>query len=330
MGLPIGPHNNWAGYNSGHADTLSNLGSQNGSILNPQIESRLHFSPGRRSIRSLPRRIVTSAMAAPLNLPIFSPRYRVSSFSLFPERNLSSKPVVSSLSGSYGDSYPLGFSSKTSRSPLKLDQNDLCSNTSNGVIEARKSNPPIMPAVMTPAGPLDLSAVLFRNRIIFIGQFINSEVAQRVISQLVTLATIDEDSDILMYLNCPGGSIYSIMAIFDCMSWIKPKVGTVCFGMVASQASLILAGGEKGMRYAMPNARIMIHQPQCSAGGNVDDVMPQVNEVLQFRNKLDKMYSALTGQPVELVRFYTNRDMFFSAGEAMDFGLIDGILETQY
>ncbi|GER50376.1 ATP-dependent Clp protease proteolytic subunit, partial [Striga asiatica] len=312
----------------------SNLGSQNGSILNPQIESRLHLSSDRRSIRSLPCRMAASAMAAPLNLPIASPRYRVSSFILFPQRNLSSKSVVSALSGSYGDSPPLGIvygsSSKTSRSPLKLDQNDLYSNPSNSVIEARKSNPPIMPAVMTPAGPLDLSAVLFRNRIIFIGQFINSEVAQRVISQLVTLATIDEDSDILMYLNCPGGSIYSIMAIFDCMSWIKPKVGTVCFGMVASHASLLLAGGEKGMRCAMPNTRIMLHPPQGSAGGIVDDVVPAVNEVLQFRNKLDKMYSALTGQPVEKVKSYTNRDTFFSAGEAMDFGLIDGILETQY
>ncbi|KAL0422735.1 UNVERIFIED_CONTAM: ATP-dependent Clp protease proteolytic subunit, chloroplastic [Sesamum latifolium] len=155
---------------------------------------------------------------------------------------------------------------------------------SNGVIEAKKGNPPIMPAVMTPGGPLDLSTVLFRNRIIFIGQPINSQVAQRVTSQLVTLATIDEESDILMYLNCPGGSTYSVLAIYECMSWIKPKVGTVCFGVAASQGALLLAGGEKGMRYAMPNARIMIHQPQSGCGGHVEDVRRQVNEAVQSRH----------------------------------------------
>ncbi|KAM0062112.1 putative endopeptidase Clp [Helianthus debilis subsp. tardiflorus] len=130
------------------------------------------------------------------------------------------------------------------------------------IVARRGAPPPIMPAVMTPGGPLDLSTVLFRNRIIFVGQPINSQVAQRVISQLVTLATIDENADILVYVNCPGGSTYSVLAIYDCMSWIKPKDGTVCFGVAASEGSLLLAGGEKEMRYAMPNAHIMIHQPQ--------------------------------------------------------------------
>ncbi|KAI4311235.1 hypothetical protein MLD38_036145 [Melastoma candidum] len=125
---------------------------------------------------------------------------------------------------------------------------------------------------------------LIQNRIIFIGQPINSQVAQRVISQLVTLATIDEDADILIYINYPGGSTYSVLAIYDCMSWIKPKVGTVCFGVAASQGALLLAGGEKGMRYAMPNARIMIHQPQSGCGGHVEDVRRQVNEAVQSRH----------------------------------------------
>ncbi|PIA55675.1 hypothetical protein AQUCO_00700174v1 [Aquilegia coerulea] len=155
---------------------------------------------------------------------------------------------------------------------------------SNGPIEASDENPPIMPAVMTSGGPLDLSSVLFRNRVIFVGQPINSQVAQRVMSQLVTLATIDEEADILMYINCPGGSIYSILAIYDTMSWIKPKVGTVCFGVVASHGTLLLAGGEKGMRYAMPNARIMIHQPQTGCGGHVEDVRRQVDEAVQTRH----------------------------------------------
>ncbi|CAL9107431.1 unnamed protein product [Musa textilis] len=200
----------------------------------------------------------------------------------------------------------------------------------DAVIEAKQGNPPIMPAVMTPGGPLDLSSILFRNRIIFIGQPVNSQVAQRVISQLVTLATVDEDADILIYVNCPGGSTYSVLAIYDCMSWIKPKVGTVCFGVAASQGALLLAGGEKGMRYAMPNARIMIHQPQSGCGGHVEDVRRQVNEAVQSRHKIDKMYAAFTGQPLEKIQQYTDRDRFFSASEALEFGLIDGILETEY
>ncbi|KAL3614108.1 ATP-dependent Clp protease proteolytic subunit 6, chloroplastic [Castilleja foliolosa] len=270
--------------------------------------------------------MVTSAMAMTLKLSIASSR------PLIPQRNLTSRSVVSVLSSSYGDSSILGFSNKTSRSPLKVDQNDilLYSNPSNSVIEAKKGNPPIMPAVMTPGGPLDLSTVLFRNRIIFVGQPINSQVAQRVISQLVTLATIDEESDILIYLNCPGGSTYSVLAIYDCMSWIKPKVGTVCFGVAASQGALLLAGGEKGMRYSMPNSRIMIHQPQSGCGGHVEDVRRQVNEAVQSRHKIDKMYAAFTGQTIEKVQQYTERDRFLSVAEAMEFGLIDGILETEY
>ncbi|KAG1341911.1 ATP-dependent Clp protease proteolytic subunit 6, chloroplastic [Cocos nucifera] len=200
----------------------------------------------------------------------------------------------------------------------------------DAAIEAKTGNPPIMPAVMTPGGPLDLSSVLFRNRIIFIGQPVNSQVAQRVISQLLTLASIDDDADILVYLNCPGGSTYSVLAIYDCMSWIKPKVGTVCFGVAASQGALLLAGGEKGMRYAMPNARIMIHQPQSGCGGHVEDVRRQVQEAVQSRHKIDKMYTAFTGQPLEKVQQYTERDRFFSSSEALEFGLIDGVLETEY
>ncbi|KAK2988570.1 hypothetical protein RJ640_016430 [Escallonia rubra] len=190
-----------------------------------------------------------------------------------------------------------------------------------------------MPAVMTPGGPMDLSTVLFRNRIIFIGQPINAQVAQRVISQLVTLATIDENADILVYLNCPGGSTYSVLAIYDCMSWIKPKVGTVCFGVAASQGALLLAGGEKGMRYSMPNSRIMIHQPQSGCGGHVEDVRRQVNEAVQSRHvslssllyphnqklyaKIDKMFAAFTGQTLEKVQQYTERDRFLSVSEVM-------------
>ncbi|VAI04977.1 unnamed protein product [Triticum turgidum subsp. durum] len=199
----------------------------------------------------------------------------------------------------------------------------------NTIVASENENPPLMPAIMTPGGPLDLATVLLGNRIIFIGQYVNSQVAQRVISQLVTLSAIDEEGDILIYLNCPGGSLYSILAIYDCMSWqISPKVGTVCFGVVASQAAIILAGGEKGMRYAMPNARVMIHQPQGGSEGNTEEVRRQVGETIYARDKVDKMFASFTGRPIDIVRQWTERDRFMSSSEAMDFGLVDALLET--
>ncbi|XP_016734529.1 ATP-dependent Clp protease proteolytic subunit 6, chloroplastic isoform X2 [Gossypium hirsutum] len=281
--------------------------------------------------------MVASAVSSSLSLSLYS-RTRPTSIS-----SPSSRLIISALPTPYGDSSTMGLSSKVSGLPLKIDKKGFGdSDLSYSAIEARKGNPPVMPAVMTPGGPLDLSTVLFRNRIIFIGQPVNSQVAQRVITQLVTLAAIDENADILVYLNCPGGSTYSVLAIYDCMSWIKPKVGTVCFGVAASQGALLLAGGEKGMRYAMPNARIMIHQPQSGCGGHVEDVRRQVNEAVQSRyvissflyfaifRKIDKMYAAFTGQPLEKVQQYTERDRFLSVSEAMEFGLIDGVLETEY
>nr|AFK45588.1 unknown [Lotus japonicus] len=269
------------------------------------------------------------SVPATATFPIAS-RRNTPSHLAFSHRNLCQ--IASNLSSPYGGhSSKFGLSSKSPGFPLKLDEkNTYDASTSYGAIEAKKGNPPITPAVMTPGGPLDLSSVLFRNRIIFIGQPVNAQVAQRVISQLVTLATIDPNADILMYINCPGGSTYSVLAIYDCMSWIKPKVGTVCFGVAASQGALLLAGGEKGMRYSMPNSRIMIHQPQSGCGGHVEDVRRQVNEAVQSRHKIDKMYSAFTGQPIEKVQQYTERDHFLSVSEALEFGLIDGVLETEY
>ncbi|KAG6779503.1 hypothetical protein NC652_011549 [Populus alba x Populus x berolinensis] len=274
-----------------------------------------------------------SAISAPAASFSIFPRTKSPSLSLFSHRRNS---VVSALPRPYSDS--------STRLSLRIDEKGFRDAKQSYVtVEAKGGNPPIMPAVMTPGGPMDLSSVLFRNRIIFIGQPINSQVAQRVISQLVTLATIDEKTDILLYLNCPGGSTYSVLAIYDCMSWIKPKVGTVCFGVAASQGALLLSGGEKGMRYAMPNARIMIHQPQGGCGvridfqislmllrGHVEDVRRQVNEAVQARHKIDQMYATFTGQPLEKVQQYTERDRFLSTSEAMEFGLIDGILETEY
>ncbi|XP_019166044.1 PREDICTED: ATP-dependent Clp protease proteolytic subunit 6, chloroplastic [Ipomoea nil] len=278
--------------------------------------------------------MAASTITAPSKASIASlhrPTSLRSSPPLFSRRSLG-KQIASALPSHSFDSSKIGLSSKVQGLRLKLGQNNpkADNNRRYGTIEARRGNPPVMPAVLTPGGVLDLSMVLFRNRIVFVGQPVNGQVAQRVISQLVTLATIDENADILMYINCPGGSTYSVMAIYDCMSWIKPRVGTVCFGVAASQGTLLLAGGEKGMRYAMPNARIMVHQPQSGCGGHVEDVRRQVNEAVQSRHKIDKMFAAFTGQPLEKVQDFTERDYFMSAAEAMDFGLIDGILETEY
>ncbi|KAJ4850407.1 hypothetical protein Tsubulata_007064 [Turnera subulata] len=252
-----------------------------------------------------------------------SRRQRTPSISFFPHSN-SARSFVSALPGRRSDSSLTGLSLRTNEKGF----HDI--NQSYRKIEAKSENPPIMPAVTSPGGPLDLSSILFRNRVIFIGEPVSSQVAHRVISQLVTLATIDDKADILIYLNCPGGSIHAVLAIYDCMSWIKPRVGTVCFGMTASLGALLLAGGEKGMRYSMPNSRIMIHQPRAGAGGHVEDVRSQVNDLVQSRNKVDLMFSTFTGRSVESVREYTNRDIFLSPSEAMDFGFIDGILETEF
>ncbi|XP_045819692.1 ATP-dependent Clp protease proteolytic subunit 6, chloroplastic [Trifolium pratense] len=274
--------------------------------------------------------MVSQALSVPA-IPTFTiaSHRRIPSQLAFSHRN--SCTISSSLPSPYGHSSKMGLSSKTSDFRLKLDEKTThdVSTTSYGAIEA-SGNPPVSPAIMTPGGALDLSSVLFRNRIIFVGQPINGQVAQRVISQLLTLATIDEESDILMYINCPGGSTYSVLAIYDCMSWIKPKVGTVVFGVAASQGTLLLAGGEKGMRYAMPNARIVMNQPRCGFGGHVEDVQRLVNEAVQSRYKMEKMFSAFTGQPLEKVQEFTDRDNFLSVSEALDFGLIDGVLETRY
>lgn len=195
---------------------------------------------------------------------------------------------------------------------------------------ARQRAPPVAPVVLTPSGPTDLMSAFFRNRIVFVGSAINQQTAQRVIQQLLALAAIDEQQDIKMYINCPGGSTYSVMAIYDCMAWIQPDIQTVAFGMTASQGALLLAAGTQGKRLAMPNARIMIHQPQGGCGGTSEDVRRQVNEVMASRDKIDKMFSAFTGQPLSVVQKYTDRDRFFSAAEAMEFGLVDGLLETEY
>ncbi|KAL0389402.1 UNVERIFIED_CONTAM: ATP-dependent Clp protease proteolytic subunit, chloroplastic [Sesamum calycinum] len=258
--------------------------------------------------------MATSAMATPLNLPIASPGYKVSSFPLFPQRNLALRPVISALSSSYGDS------------SLIEGGGLLCLHVA---------------LVCSLQGAEAYVGCLIKDRhIIVISTVVDFSYKLTKIYPLSVMcdrsqkrksthhASSDDSWGTFRSFN--GGSTYSVLAIYDCMSWIKPKVGTVCFGVAASQGALLLAGGEKGMRYAMPNARIMIHQPQSGCGGHVEDVRRQVNEAVQSRHKIDKMYAAFTGQPLEKVQQFTERDRFLSVSEAMEFGLIDGVLETEY
>ncbi|CAN0909907.1 ATP-dependent Clp protease proteolytic subunit 6, chloroplastic [Linum grandiflorum] len=244
---------------------------------------------------------------------------------LFPTRSSPSSKLVVSAS-SRPDSSSNGLSEKAFRSPLSIDLKNIHGSNARS---PQRENPPITPKVLTRGGDVNLFSVLFRNRIIFIGQEIDSPVAKKVISQLLTLATIDEEADIMIYLNTPGGNTHSVMAIYDCMSTIKPKVGTVGFGMVASQAVILLAGGEKGMRYSMPNSRVMLQQPHTGCGGPVKDVRRQVDEAVHTRQKIDKMFAAFTGQTLETVQQLTQNDHFMYPAEALDFGLIDEILVTE-
>eukprot|EP00245_Coleochaete_scutata_P004491 TRINITY_DN17192_c0_g1_i1.p1 TRINITY_DN17192_c0_g1~~TRINITY_DN17192_c0_g1_i1.p1 ORF type:complete len:326 (+),score=57.23 TRINITY_DN17192_c0_g1_i1:73-1050(+) len=286
--------------------------TQTRGLLGPHLASR-----SERDTRSFRRRAMRcDSKAASVDLASVLDNYR--GFESAQERNTFWGRVASDLvvQTSWEDFQGVKL-------PAAID------NQLSSTIEAR-GIPPIMPAIMTPVGPIDLSTVLMRNRIIFVGSPVNSQLAQRVISSLMTLAAVDEKEDIKMYINCPGGSTYSVLAIFDCMQWIKPDVATVCFGLAASQGALLLAGGTKGKRSAMPNSRIMIHQPQGGSGGTIEDVRRQVNELMVSRDKIDKMFSVFTGQPVEKVQKYTDRDRFFGAAEALEFGLIDSLVETEY
>lgn len=278
----------------------------------------------------------TASLSSPFFTPLRSTSVSHSTKLSSPFRALTARAKVSSVldsssSPSSSSDYINPFSSQFSSQPLVLDA--LGTATTGAVVQpraARQKVPPLMPLVMAPGGPVDLISAFFRNRIIFLGSMVNSQTAQQVISQLIALSTINPNEDIKMYINSPGGSTYSIMAVYDAMSWVKADVSTVALGMCASHSTLLLAGGTKGKRFAMPNTRIMIHQPQGGCGGMPEDVRYQVNEVMSSRDKMDKMFATFTGQPLERIQRFTERDYFFSAAEAMEFGLIDGVLETEY
>ncbi|WP_123043515.1 ATP-dependent Clp endopeptidase proteolytic subunit ClpP [Cohnella candidum] len=173
----------------------------------------------------------------------------------------------------------------------------------------------------------DIYSRLLKDRIIFVGAAIDDQLANSVVAQLLFLAAEDPDKEIHMYINSPGGVTTSGFAIFDTMQFIKPPVHTICTGMAASFASLLLVSGEKGKRFALPNSEIMIHQPSGGAQGQASDIEISARRILQLREKINRIYADRTGQPLEKIERDMDRDYFMSAEEALEYGIIDQIVQ---
>ena len=180
----------------------------------------------------------------------------------------------------------------------------------------------------TPRGEraYDIYSRLLKDRIVFLGQEITDAVANTVIAQLLFLESEDPDKDIHLYINSPGGHITAGMAIYDTMQYIKPDVMTICIGQGASMAALLLAAGTKGKRYALPNARILIHQPMGGAQGQATDIDIHAREILKLRERLNNLLAFHTGQDIEKIKMDTERDFFMDSQEALKYGIIDKII----
>ena len=173
----------------------------------------------------------------------------------------------------------------------------------------------------------DIFSRLLKDRIIFIGDEITDATASVVVAQLLFLESEDPDKDIHIYINSPGGSVTAGMAIYDTMNYIKPDVSTICVGLAASMGAFLLSAGKKGKRFALPNSEIMIHQPLGGAKGQASDVKIHAESLLKTRDKLNKILSENTGKPLDIIEKDTDRDNFMTAEEAMQYGLIDKVME---
>lgn len=171
----------------------------------------------------------------------------------------------------------------------------------------------------------DIFSRLLKDRIIFLGDQVNDATAWLIVAQLLFLEAEDPDKDIHLYINSPGGSITSGMAIYDTMQYIKPDVSTICIGMAASMGAFLLAAGAKGKRLALPNSEIMIHQPLGGAQGQATDIEIHAKRILKIKETLNEILSERTGQPLEKIKMDTERDNFMSALEAKEYGLIDEV-----
>ena len=174
----------------------------------------------------------------------------------------------------------------------------------------------------------DIYSRLLNERIIFLGTPVTEDIANLIVAQLIHLESEDPDKDISMYINSPGGVVYSGLAIYDTMQYVKCDVQTICFGMAMSMGSLLLAGGAPGKRLVLPNARVLIHQPSGGFQGQSSDIEIHAREVLKLRERVDEIYAKHSGQPLERVHDDMERDRFFTAEEAVEYGLADRIIET--
>jgi ATP-dependent Clp protease, protease subunit len=172
----------------------------------------------------------------------------------------------------------------------------------------------------------DIYSRLLRERVVFVGQAIDDDIANLVVAQLIHLEAEDPDKDIQMYVNSPGGVVYAGLAIYDTMQFVRPDVATICCGVAMSMGSLILAGGTPGKRSSLPNSRILIHQPTGGFQGQATDIQIHAKEALELRQRLEEIYAAHTGKPKEEVSLDLERDRFFTPQQALDYGLIDRVV----
>lgn len=189
----------------------------------------------------------------------------------------------------------------------------------------------MIPTVIESSGrgerAFDIYSRLLRERIVFLGQQVNDEIANLIVAQLLFLEADDPEKDIYLYINSPGGSVSAGMGIFDTMNQVRPNVSTICIGLAASMGAFLLSAGQKGKRMSLPNSRIMIHQPLGGAQGQATDIEIQAKEILYLKGKLNQHLANHTGQPLEKIEVDTDRDFFMSAAEAADYGLIDQVID---
>ncbi|MEM1169429.1 MAG: ATP-dependent Clp endopeptidase proteolytic subunit ClpP [Cyanobacteria bacterium P01_H01_bin.35] len=191
----------------------------------------------------------------------------------------------------------------------------------------------MIPTVIEQSGrgerAFDIYSRLLRDRIIYLGEAIDSDLANLIVAQLLFLDSEDPEKDIYLYVNSPGGSVSAGMGIYDTMRHVRPDVCTICMGIAASMGAFLLSGGTKGKRMSLPHARIMIHQPLGGAQGQATDIEIQAKEILYLKKYLNESLAEHTGQPIEKITQDTERDFFMSASEAMEYGIIDQVYNRQ-
>ena len=194
-------------------------------------------------------------------------------------------------------------------------------------------NSALIPMVIEQGGrgerSFDIYSRLLRDRVVFLVGPVTDQSANLVVAQLLFLESENPDKDISLYIDSPGGSVYAGLSIYDTMQFIKPDVSTICLGMAASMGAFLLAAGAKGKRFALPNSRIMIHQPSGGTNGTAADIEIQAKEILELRSRLNTILSEHTGQSIEKIAVDTERDNFMSSAQAVEYGIIDGVFRKR-